>query len=175
MKPHQLKARRRRLKKSKSITYKLSKFSDKYPERCLLGVHYEKINHVKYKYKIIKEISYQTEFTGSEVENKYFHLEKSGMLTIKVGYLSDGPSGPTIDTASFMRGAFFHDVCYQLLRMGKLVDSLNDFNDCRLDSDLLLDEICKADGMCFFRRRWVYRGLRVGGKSSALPNYEMVS
>jgi hypothetical protein len=40
---------------------------------------------------------------------KMIILLREGLLFISVGYSSDGPSGPTINTKSFILGAFVHD------------------------------------------------------------------
>jgi hypothetical protein len=141
-----------------------------YPDRCIEGVHYKKINHAVYKYELLKNIDFETNIFGYDVNLEFFDLNIWGRLTVKKGYLSDGPSGPTIDTASFMRGAFFHDVLYQMLRMRLIPEFEKDFDKYRKISDNILIQICKIDGMNFFRRQRVYYGLRIGGRSSALPN-----
>ncbi len=43
---------------------------------------------------------------------KMITLLREGLLFISAGYSSDGPSAPTIDTKSFMLGAFVHDALY---------------------------------------------------------------
>jgi len=49
------------------------------------------------------------------------HLTREGLLFIEPGYSSDGPSGPTIDTADIMPGATgAHDPGYELLRNGMM-------------------------------------------------------
>jgi len=47
---------------------------------------------------------------------KMINLLRERLLFISAGYSSDGPSGPTIDTKSFMLGAFVHDALYEMLR-----------------------------------------------------------
>ena len=82
-------------------------------------------------------------------------------LMIRTGYTWDGPSGPTWDTKTFMRGSLVHDALYQLLREGHLPP-----ND-RKRADEILREICLADGMAKVRAWWVSRGVRIGAKKSS--------
>jgi hypothetical protein len=89
---------------------------------------------------------------------------KGGRLTIKKGYAFDGPSGPTFDTKSFMRGSLVHDALYQLIREGKIDQS------CRADADKLLRKICREDGMSWLRSRWVYHSVRMFGGAAARPS-----
>ena len=56
----------------------------------------------------------------ADITTPYITLNAQGMLTLKDGYAWDGPSGPTIDTLTFMRGSLIHDALYQLMREGKL-------------------------------------------------------
>lgn len=81
-------------------------------------------------------------------------LGGDGKLSIKEGYAWDGPSGPTIDTPDFMRGSLAHDALYQLMRDGKLPQ------ETREAADNVLNELCKNDGMGWFRRWYVHRALR---------------
>ena len=79
------------------------------------------------------------------------------MLSIIEGYQWDGPSGPTIDTKSFMRGSLVHDVLYQLI-----YNELLDYKDKKYADKILVD-ICKQDGMNKLRRWWVLKGVQIGG------------
>lgn len=88
-------------------------------------------------------------------------LETDGVLTIRKGYPSDGPSGPTVDTKSFMRGAFAHDALYNLMRRDKLSISF------REEADRLLRDLCLADGMWRWRAWWVHRAVRRHGLASS--------
>jgi hypothetical protein len=91
-------------------------------------------------------------------------LTSAGLLTIKRGYAWDGPSGPTFDTRSFMRGSLVHDALYQLMREGCL-----DKDKYREPADRLLQSMCRQDGMNALRAWWVYKGLRIGGDPAADP------
>lgn len=84
-----------------------------------------------------------------------------GVLHIDRGYAWDGPSGPAIHTANFMRGSLVHDALYQLMREGHLAASRY-----RDDADKELKLTCLEDGMSSLRAWWVYHGVRLGGGPS---------
>lgn len=97
------------------------------------------------------------------VETDFIDLDVSGLLTMKKGYAWDGPSGPTIDTKTFMRGSLVHDALYQLLRNGHLPPG------CREDADQELHRICREDGMSSIRAWVVLQAVRKGAGFSASP------
>ena len=88
---------------------------------------------------------------------------KEGSLTVYAEYAWDGPSGPTIDTANFMRGSLVHDALYQLMRRGLLPQSE------REGADKAIRDLCIEDGMSRVRAWWVYQSLRLGGGAAAKP------
>jgi len=95
---------------------------------------------------------------GREVaQDGWIRLSPTGQLTIARGYAWDGPSGPTLDTPSFMRGSLVHDALYQLMREGRLS------RDWRKGADMELRRLCLADGMSPLRAWWVYWGVRLFG------------
>ena len=115
-----------------------------------------------YKYVLHETYSVQTSIRPpADIITPFITLTASGLLILRAGYASDGPSGPTIDTKNFIRGAFGHDALYQLMRMRLL--------DCgwRPAADRDLDRGCKEDGMWGIRRWWVLRGVRLGGEGAA--------
>ena len=117
-----------------------------------------------YKYQVVEAFSVQTDIHPSDsIHTKYITLYKNGKLKILAGYASDGPSGPTVDTKSFMRGAIIHDALYQLLRM-ELLDMT-----WREPADRLLQKLIVEDGMWQIRAWWVYQGLQLAGGDAALP------
>lgn len=77
--------------------------------------------------------------------------------------MCDGPSGPTIDTKEFMRGAFVHDALYQLIREGHLL--MRD----RKQADKILRRMCIEDGMSRFRAWYVYEAVSRFAKWAAKP------
>lgn len=117
-----------------------------------------------YKYQLATNEIVQTKiYPPSIIKNDYIKLTPKGLLCINKGYAWDGPSGPTIDTKSFMRGSLVHDALYQLMREKLLPLSW------RKGADLELVAICKEDGMSAPRRTWVYNSLRMFGGAAADP------
>jgi len=121
----------------------------------------------EYKYILDKDYRHKEQLElvlrpPKEINNGRIVLTTQGFLTIKKGYAWDGPSGPTIDTPSFMRGSLVHDALYQLMREDRLSR-----DTCRNAADRLLRDICRADGMYWWRRAWVYAGVYYFGASSA--------
>jgi hypothetical protein len=98
-----------------------------------------------------------------KIETDFVDLDTDGALMIKKGYAWDGPSGPTRDTKSFMRGSMVHDALYQLMRNNLLPSS------CREDADQELHRICREDGMNRFRAWYVLLGVRKGAGFAANP------
>ena len=101
---------------------------------------------------------------ATPIDTKYIKLDIAGTITIMEGYAWDGPSGPTIDTLTFMRGSLVHDALYQLMREGDL-----DHNGYREAADRLLQKICKEDGMWSLWAWWVYHGVRLFADPTADP------
>ena len=118
----------------------------------------------KYKYQLTESEATQLGegFTDVIAENPYIILV-CGCLMVKEGYAWDGPSGPTVDTLTFLRGSLVHDALYQLIREGLIEKSL------RIEADRLLRRVCLEDGMSRFRAWYVYRMVRAFGKSSVKP------
>ena len=133
-------------------------------EICHHGICYVKKPGVKYRYKLTKDYPHTTELRDRSGGNEYLEIDATGRLEIHARYAWDGPSGPSIDTKSFMRGSLVHDALYQLMR-DRVLDHLRD----RKSADKLLRQICKADGMNRFRRWYVYRIVRAFGARSARP------
>ena len=118
-----------------------------------------------YKYQLVEPYSHDTDLRPAArvaVPGDYVVLGAGGRLTIAAHYAWDGPSGPTVDTKSFMRGSLVHDALYQLLREGLVAQEHREY------ADDLLREICREDGMSGFRAWYVHRTLRwFGGKAAA--------
>lgn len=85
---------------------------------------------------------------------KYARLLEHGTLEIFAGYWWDGPSGPAFDTKDFMRASLAHDALYQMLRNGKLHESV------RKQADRLMYDLCREDGMSSVRAWWCLQGVR---------------
>jgi hypothetical protein len=100
----------------------------------------------------------------TSINTEYIDLDTEGNIAIKEGYAWDGPSGPTIDTLTFMRGSLVHDALYQLMRENHLNHS-----EYREPADRVLQKICKEDGMWSLRAWWVYHGVRLFADPAANP------
>jgi hypothetical protein len=118
-----------------------------------------------YKYQLVTDEVFQTSFRPAvNVVTDLISLTERGELVLSKGYCSDGPSGPTIDTPNFMRGAFLHDGLYQLMREGLLPWGL------WRKADEELAKQCRADGMWEIRIKWVMLGLWIVKGKSAKPS-----
>lgn len=114
-----------------------------------------------YKYQLAESYTLPVEIRGLPCSTDWLSLADNGNLTISKGYAWDGPSGPTIDTNTFMRGSLVHDALYQLIRLG-LIGAV-----CRDHADKILMRICLEDGMNKIRAWWVYKGVKWFGGPSA--------
>lgn len=100
------------------------------------------------------------------IKTDFVVLLKNGYFVLRKGYASDGPSGPTIDTPTAMRGAFIHDAGYALIRAGLMPQS------SRKEWDELYERCCLEDGMNPVRA-WVhFKALRAFGWKAADPASE---
>ena len=122
-----------------------------------------------FKYQLARTYKAQTPIKPDEdIHYGYISLFTSGVMEMRAGYSSDGPSGPSIDTKSFMRGAFEHDGFYELLRNGLLPQSLRD------EIDRLLQQRCIEDGMWKVRAWGVYTALKYFGAKAAHPDQKKI-
>lgn len=87
-----------------------------------------------------------------------------GHLYLFPGFVCDGPSGPTLDTPDFLPGSFIHDGGYKLCREAKV-----DHRIWRKRYDQVLHDLCELKGMGWFRRQYVYRGVRLFSGFAAKP------
>jgi len=124
-----------------------------------------------YKYQLQESYEVTVDIHPPEdIKCDYISLDTHGLLTIKKGYAWDGPSGPTVDTANFMRGSLVHDALYQLMRMKLLSDEFH-----RKAADKELKRICLEDGMSSIRAWWVYESVRqFGGPAASADNAKPV-
>ena len=117
-----------------------------------------------YKYQLTEEFRLKIDLarfpTTIAVPNEYLCFMGHD-LVISSGYAWDGPSGPAIDTKTFMRGSLVHDALYQLLRLEAV--KLSDLHEARKYADELLVELCRQDGMNRFRAWYVYWVVRYFG------------
>ena len=113
-----------------------------------------------YKYQLTKTYIRYIDILDIDCGNDFVKLDKHGRLTICEGYAWDGPSGPTIDTPSFMQGSLVHDAIYQLMRECGLS------KDFRLVADQTLHNMCLNDGMSRLRAQYVYWAVRIFGEKT---------
>jgi len=126
------------------------------------GIDYERLTYWShwalrkrgYKYRLLRKQRIVTDIQPEERlvgSNHWVTLNKNGSMVLLPSYCCDGPSGPTWDTATTIRAAFFHDAFYQLIREGKL------FMDIRLRADDVLYRLMREDGAWVWRARvWVW-------------------
>lgn len=119
-----------------------------------------------YKYQLKEAYTLPIEIKPeSSIDDlEYVKLDVDGNLTIEKGYAWDGPSGPTVDTLSFMRGSLVHDALYQLMREERLDRTVH-----RETADRILRDICKEDGMWSVRAWWVFKAVRLFADPAADP------
>jgi len=116
-----------------------------------------------YKYQLVEGDSWETDIIPDmPIDTPFISLGTDGLLHTKAGYAWDGPSGPTFDTKTFMRGSLFHDALYQLMREGHITRNGN-----RTKADKVLREVCLSDGMWKVRAWWVYKAVRKGAERSS--------
>lgn len=72
-------------------------------------------------------MKFQTDFRlAKDIEWRWhpliegLHMTKGGLLTVGLGYVWDGVSGPVRDRKSNFRAGCLHDALYQLMRRGRL-------------------------------------------------------
>jgi hypothetical protein len=123
-----------------------------------------------YKYQVVPR-TYEVDtdiIPPHPIDTDYYSLTMTGVLTIKKGFATDGPSGPTSDTPAFMAGAFGHDAGYEMMRKSYLPQG----KGYRKAWDKWLRDECRRQGMWRIRAAWVYAGVRIGAKGSSLPSHQ---
>ena len=134
------------------------------------GISYRKTADPTYKYKLVKTYDHSSPITirpRENIDHSHMALTVAGMLTVKERYAWDGPSGPTWDTPTFMRGSLVHDALYQILRETLLAAEEHERN--REGADKLLRQVCREDGMNPFRAWYVFWAVRLFAGSAARP------
>jgi hypothetical protein len=116
---------------------------------------------VDYDYQLYEDYFIKIKiYPEKDIVHPLFNLQTSGMLMVYEGYYWDGPSGPTWDDDSNMRGSLVHDVLYQMMREGLLPRSRKN----RAYADKLFYKMLRQDGMSWFRARYYLKGVRKFGK-----------
>lgn len=99
-----------------------------------------------YKYQLEELYACVTPVVGEMIEDTFFTLYPSGLLTIRKGFAWDGASGPTFDTKNSMRASLVHDVFCVCMRDGRL--SYEKWQDTVNE---LFRQQCIEDGMWAWR------------------------
>ncbi len=130
-----------------------------------------KFEKVKFKYKLKKEIRFQTDILCITFSNNYFSLDECGFLIIKVGYCWDGASGPTWDDKTNYESSCVHDALYQLMRMRIL-----DRDVSRKYADKVLRDISIEKGMWEWRANaWYWAVRKYGEKYTYQKNAKIIT
>ena len=87
----------------------------------------------------------------------------TGVIHVDKWYCWDGASSIAIDTDTNIRGSLCHDVLYQLIRLEIIPQSF------RKRADEKMMQICKEDGMGWFRRWYYFKALRKFAAFAANP------
>lgn len=118
-----------------------------------------------YKYKLTSPYSIKINWLQGKnvaISGKWI-IVKDSFLCIRQAYAWDGPSGPSIDTKTFMRSSLVHDALYQLIRENIIPFSY------RKQADQEMRKINIEDGMNKFRAWYTYWAVRLFGKYYAKP------
>ena len=127
-------------------------------------VKYRKRN---WKYQLVEQEVFKTRIYPDQIlQTEWITLHPDGTLVLEAEYAWDGPSGPTIDTDSAMRGSAVHDALYQLMKLGLL--DLKWFKP----SNRELVRWLKKDGMWFIRRRAWYRAVQRFGRAHMFRDHD---
>jgi len=122
-----------------------------------------------YKYQLAEDEIFQTMLWPAEqIKTFFIDLTTDGEMTVRASYAWDGPSGPTWDTASSMRGSLFHDAAYQLLRMEQLPQGMRRL----IDSEM--GRFCVDDDMWGWRAKLWVRELRFATAAADPKNRKKV-
>lgn len=117
-----------------------------------------------YKYQLTEDYVVQTNIYNYETVTPFIQLTDNGVLILFKYYAWDGPSGPTIDTSTFVRPSLIHDAIYQLIRLELLPIFIKDIADVNLYYD------CINDGMNKIRAIYVYNAVRCFADYAVKPN-----
>jgi hypothetical protein len=125
----------------------------------------ERIYYKKgYKYQSSRQRQIMTEFRPeSEIKTIYGRLETNGLLTAFPRYAWDGASGCP-DFEWIMRGSFWHDLGYQMIREGVMPP------ESKTEWDALLKKCCLEDGAWKWQASLVEKAVKKFGKAAAHPN-----
>ena len=117
-----------------------------------------------YKYQTRNAVFVKTDIHPDEdIVAEQVTLKKDGWLIVGKYFAWDGPSGPTIDDKTNMRGSLAHDALYYLMRIG-LLDI-----KWREAADRVLLKCMLQDGAAWVKARCYYTAVKLFGKKCATP------
>lgn len=123
-----------------------------------------------YKYQLADHARFYLNFAPPKaIETDFIIFYRTGVFVIKSGYAWDGPSGPTFDDKSNLQASCLHDAGYQLMRLGLLDEKVY-----RELFDEEFKQICKRDGMNFFRAWMYFQGVHLFGEQYAKRQEEVI-
>lgn len=109
-------------------------------------------------YKYATRISKSCKVEGLPAFAHEFFTCLNGELKALPHYAWDGPSGPTFDTKTNMRGSLFHDIQCQAISEGLLDKKYRKYADGLLRTHMLEDQAIEAEKMTGWKRaiylRW---------------------
>jgi hypothetical protein len=127
----------------------MTKYISEYPE---FDVHW-KTWHGELKALFVA----YTRIRGNPTQfEPYIYLDEDGRLELTPGYVWDFASGPAVDTPDMVAASLVHDAFYELMKRDLFPW------DRRKQVDKLFVAMLKEFGMPWYRRLWVYLGVRWG-------------
>ena len=129
------------------------------------NIHYKAIKHKAHKYIVLMitffEISRYKNLMALEIDHEFYAI-RNGVLTAKVDYMWDGPSGPTRDDKTNIRASLPHDIIYQAIGEQEKIKKLSLWKKYRIrrEADKLFKRVLKEDGMGWFRRQGYFIAVR---------------
>jgi len=122
-----------------------------------------------FKYQSTRSRGIYTKIEGLLIETDYCTLDMNGILTVYPKYCWDGASRFP-DTKWIMRGAFFHDVLYQLIREEVLDREYKEAADKLLERCCIEDRGIIPEWAMKIIARCVYQAVKYAGRAAAHPN-----
>ena len=115
-------------------------------------------------YEITSAFQIKTEvYPSRAASTPHASIQTSGELLILPGFEWDGPSGPAIDTASFMKASCVHDCLYGMIANHDIGQDKKERKYLRKAADYEMRKIAKADGMSAWRCWYTWAGVRLFG------------
>lgn len=118
-----------------------------------------------YKYQLEEDYEVKLEFApDATIRHSHLVFYPDGTLRIFRGFLWDGPSGPALDTKTFMVASLVHDALYLMMRFGVLDQSY------RKLADRAMYRLARRSGMWPPRALWSLLAVRLFASSAAAPD-----